>query len=261
MSYTVTVNAPGSGTPTGNVTVTDGVNNCVGSVASGTCNMSFTSPGSKSLAATYAGDVNFNGSTSASVPHQVNKADTATTILSDLPDPSNIGQSVVVTYSVSVNDPGSGTPTGSVTVSDGTDSCSATVAAPSCTINFSSVDTKTLTATYAGDSKFNGSTSASVSHQVNQANTTTTIISLHNPSLFGQSVTFTATITSTAGISTGSITFRDGATPIITVTLSGDTAAFSTTTLAVGAHPITALYPGDVNHLGSTNTPTPSVTS
>jgi hypothetical protein len=71
INYSVTVNSPGAGTPTGTVTVSDGSQSCTGTVAAGTCSITFVTPGSKTLTATYAGDTNFNGSTSAGEPHQV----------------------------------------------------------------------------------------------------------------------------------------------------------------------------------------------
>src|SRR4029453_2664544 len=100
-----------------------GTVSCTGTVAAGQCSLTFTSAGAKSLTATYAGDANFNSSSSAAEPHTVNKADTTTTISSDNPDPSLVGQAVTVQYSVAVNPPGAGTPTGNVTVSDGSVSC------------------------------------------------------------------------------------------------------------------------------------------
>jgi len=158
--YNVSVNAPGSGAPTGNVTVTDGTISCTASVATGNCSLTFTIPGARSLTATYAGDANFNTSTSTpATAHTVNKADTTTTITSDTPDPSVVGEPVTVAYSVAVVSPGAGTPTGNVTVSDGTASCTATVAAGECDITFTTAGAKSLTATYAGDANFNGSAS------------------------------------------------------------------------------------------------------
>ncbi len=70
VNYSVAVNAPGAGTPTGNVTVSDGVNNCVGSVAAGTCNLTLTTGGPRTLTATYAGDTSFSTS-SDTEPHTV----------------------------------------------------------------------------------------------------------------------------------------------------------------------------------------------
>jgi len=77
-----------------------------------------------------------------------------TTITSDSPDPSVVGQAAVVNFTVTS---ASGAPTGNVTVSDGVDSCTGTVAAGTCTITLTTVGARTLTATYAGDANFNGS--------------------------------------------------------------------------------------------------------
>jgi Ca2+-binding RTX toxin-like protein len=170
VKYSVTPTV-GSGTPTGNVTVSDGVTSCTGTVAAGQCTLTFTTAGAKSLTATYAGDPNFTGSTSASEPHTVNRADTTTSITSDAPDPSVTGQAVVVTYSVTPTAPGAGTPAGNVTVTDGVDSCTGTVAAGQCTITLTTTGNRTLTATYAGNSNFNGSTSAGEPHSVLAPNT------------------------------------------------------------------------------------------
>jgi len=65
-------------------------------------------------------------------------------------------------------------------------------------------------------------------------------------------VTFTATFTPSAA--TGTVQFKDGATVLGSVTVSGGAAAFQTSTLAVGSHSITAVYSGDGNY----NTSTPS---
>jgi len=172
VSYSVASSTGSTPTaPTGNVTVSDGTSTCTGTVAAGQCTLVSTTAGNKTLTATYAGDANFNASpASAGVAHIVNKADTTTAINADTPDPSLVSQAVTVQYSVSVNAPGGGTPTGNVTVSDGTQSCIGTVAAGSCAITFTTIGNRTLTAAYAGDSDFNGSTSASEPHTVTRTN-------------------------------------------------------------------------------------------
>jgi uncharacterized delta-60 repeat protein len=93
----------------------------------------------------------------------VEKADTTAAITVHMPNPSTVGQPVTVSYTATSTN---GTPTGNVTVSDGTDNCSGTVAAGSCSLTFTTAGTKTLTATYLGDGNFNSSVSASVSHSV-----------------------------------------------------------------------------------------------
>jgi|GEM_PF-2237934 len=162
VTWTVAVNAPGAlGAPlTGNVTVSDGTDQCVAAVAAGQCDITFTSAGAKNLTATYAGDSNYNGSASTpATPHTVNKADTTTTITSDLPDPSTPGQSVTVQWTVTVNSPGSGTPTGNVnvTVSGGAETCSAAASAGQCSLVLNTTGSRTITATYVGDTNFNTS--------------------------------------------------------------------------------------------------------
>ena len=92
-------------------------------------------------------------------------AGTTTTLASDTPDPSVVGQAVTVAYTVTANPPGSGTPTGNVTVSDGVNNCTGTVAAGSCSLTLTTAGARTLTATYAGDANFNGS-SGTASHTV-----------------------------------------------------------------------------------------------
>jgi N-acetylneuraminic acid mutarotase len=172
INFTVTAVAPGSGTPTGNVNVSDGAgDSCSASVGTGSCAITFTTAGAKSLTASYPGDTNFTGSTSSpATSHTVNAASTTTTITAHTPNPSVIGQPITVTFSVTVNSPGSGTIPGTdtVSVSDGTGGiCSGTLAAGTCQLTPATSGAKTLTATFAGDTNFATSTSAGVPHTVN----------------------------------------------------------------------------------------------
>ncbi|KPV52300.1 hypothetical protein SE17_16325, partial [Kouleothrix aurantiaca] len=148
----------------------------VGGTLSGqqsTIQISGTAAGSYQAQAVSAGNkiiakVDNDGTASGSnvLTIAVNKASTSTGITADTPDPSVPGQAVTVNYSVSASAPGAGTPTGNVTVSDGVNSCTATVAAGTCSITLSTVGARTLTATYAGDANFSGSTSAGAAHTV-----------------------------------------------------------------------------------------------
>ncbi|PYS46814.1 MAG: hypothetical protein DMF68_17885, partial [Acidobacteria bacterium] len=90
----------------------------------------------------------------------------------------------------------------------------------------------------------------------NTAATSTALQSSVNPSDFNQSVTFTATVTSTAGIPTGLVQFKDNGANLgsaVAMNSSG-VAIFTTSTLAIGTHPITADYAGDGNFLPSSGT-------
>ena len=70
-------------------------------------------------------------------------------------------------------------------------------------------------------------------------------------------MTFTATVTAASpgsGTPTGSVTFYDGTTILGTGSLRGSgTATFTTSSLAVGTHAITAVYGGDANFTTSTS--------
>ena len=168
VNYTVAVVSPGAGTPSGTVTVSDGTSNCTSTLPSLSCTLISTTAGAKSITASYNGNANFAASTSVGVGHTVNRANTAIAITSDSPDPSIPGQAVSVTFAVSVNAPGSGTPGGLVTVTDGVDSCTALVTALSCSVALTTGGSRLLVATLATDSNYNGSTSASAPHTVQQ---------------------------------------------------------------------------------------------
>src|SRR2546430_5916827 len=96
-----------------------------------------------------------------------------TAMTGQTPNPSALSQSASFTFTVTATAPGSGTPTGTVTVTDGTQSCNATVAAGSCSIAFTSVGGRTMTAGYAGDGNFALSTSARGPPTVGAAGTAT----------------------------------------------------------------------------------------
>jgi len=83
--------------------------------------------------------------------------------------------------------------------------------------------------------------------------TTTAVATSGTPSVFGQQVSFTATVTPSASNPnpmTGTVTFKDGAVTLGSVPLSAGVAIFNTTALSVGGHSITASYGGD-NQFGS----------
>ncbi len=132
----------------------------------------------------------------------------------------------------------------------------ATLVATSSVID--TVGTHTITASYSGDTNFTGS-SNSVLQTVSAASTSTTVTSSTTASVFGQSVTFTATVSpQVAGTfdSGGTVTFSDGSTSLGTASLSGGQATLAATAAvinAVGTHTITASYSGDTNFSGSSS--------
>jgi hypothetical protein len=94
---------------------------------------------------------------------------------------------------------------------------------------------------------------------VGQTTTATTLASSANPSISGESVTFTATTAGGNG-PTGTVTFKDGASTLGTGTLNSHGAAsFTTSALSVGTHSVTAVYGGDANNVASTSSPVTQV--
>ncbi|MBW4039306.1 MAG: hypothetical protein HIU91_10605 [Acidobacteria bacterium] len=90
------------------------------------------------------------------------------------------------------------------------------------------------------------------------SSTATTLTSAPNPSNFGQTVTFTATVAAPQSSSapTGTVAFMDGNTSLGSAPLSATGfAQFSTAALAAGTHTITAIYSGSTNDNPSTSIP------
>ncbi len=257
----VSVTSPGAGTPTGTITISDGAATCTITLPATSCNLISTTPGAKTITATYNGDANFNGSTSSGVSHTINKANTTTTITNAAAlssTPSTGGQAVTINWSVAVSSPGAigAALTGNVTVSDGTQSCTAAVSAGTCSITFNTAGTKTLTATYAGDTNYNGSASANATHTVNATPTTTTITNAASlsgtPTVAGQSYAVNVSVTAAVGTPTGTVTVSDGSE---TCTITLPAISCSLTSTSPGApKTITATYSGDADFGASSGT-------
>jgi hypothetical protein len=112
---------------------------------------------------------------------------------------------------------------------------------------------------------FPASTSAVVGVTVNRAATAVALTPSVNPAAPGQSVTFTATVTAVApgaGTPTGTVTFLDGATVLGSAPVgAGNQATFMTSFATTGGHAITAVYNGDGNLAGSSQSLTEQVNS
>lgn len=96
-------------------------------------------------------------------------------------------------------------------------------------------------------------TPASVS--IAQAPTLTALSSSTSSPGLGTSLTLTVqTVSTTSGAPTGSVTLLDGTTTLAAPPLAASSASFTTSTLALGTHTLTAVYSGDTNFLPSTST-------
>jgi Bacterial Ig-like domain (group 3) len=271
VTLTATVRAapPGAGMPTGTVTFKQGT------LVLGTGTLALSSAteiatvttkalpvGSDTLTAVYSGDSVFRtgtGSDSTS-PQQVHKAATTTSLLASA-NPSVFGQSITLTATIKVTGPGSGTATGIVTFKDGNTVLGMGTLHLVGGLNQATASTKALSvgshalsAIYAGSSSFVTS-STFATQQVNKAGTTTSVTSSLNPSLFHQTVTFSASVRARvpgSGVPTGMVMFKDGTTTLGTQALNNaGLATFSTSSLTVGSHTITTSYVGDNNFVAS----------
>jgi len=81
--------------------------------------------------------------------------------------------------------------------------------------------------------------------------TTTTLGSTPNPSVAGQVVTLTATVTKATGTPAGSVQFLEGLSVLSTLPLVGGVAQLATSSLPVGSHDITAAFLPDPLDLSS----------
>jgi hypothetical protein len=199
----------------------------------------------------YATDKAGNVEGTVSVSFTIDSS-TATSVSSSL-NPSTYGQSVTFTATVTSS---GGTPPGTVTFKNGASTLgTGTLSGGKAAFAISTLaaGSNSITAVYGGSGSFLGSTSAVLTQTVKQAATSTSVVSGWNPSNFGGSVKFTATVTSSTGTPTGTVTFKDGSTTLGTGALSSGKATFSTLTLAVGTHSITAVYTSTTDFGGSTS--------
>jgi hypothetical protein len=164
--------------------------------------------------------------------------------------PSNYG--VSVTFTATVTGPNA-IPTGTITFLDGATTIGTGTldATGKATMSISSlvVGNHPITVQYGGDSNFNAVTSSSITQTVNAVAATVTVASSINPSTFGQSVVFTATVTGAGATPTGTVAVTDGATTLGTITLNASgSGVLTTATLTGGSHSLLFTYSGDSNY-------------
>ncbi len=224
-----------------------------------TLTTSFSTSGTYSISAKYNGDGNNSGSTSAALGQAIFAA--TTTALNSSLNPSIVGQAV--TFTATVTSTGGTPPNGeTVTFYNGSavlGTASLTGGNASLTTSSLPVGIFTMTASYPGDSTFAASVSPGERQTVNAATkspTTTTLVSSLNPSIFGQKVTWTATVTpSGTGAPTGKVKFTWSIFTIGSATLnSTGVATLTLSKLNADSYPLTANYQGDANNSPSSST-------
>jgi MYXO-CTERM domain-containing protein len=175
-------------------------------------------------------------------------------------NPSVFGQPVTFTATLTS---GAGTPDGNVNFFDGATNIGANVALVGGIATLTKTDftvgTHVISLQYAGNATFAASTSSDLEQAVTVAKSATALGSSLNPSVSGDAVTFTATVTAVApgaGLPTGTMTFSSDGAVIGTGSLDGaGKATLTTSALAIGTHAVTAAYGGDAKFGTSASAP------
>ena len=262
ITYTATVTSQPGGAVTGSVTfqevlVVDGqiapqtiaVEPLTNNQAS--CAVSYTRAGWHFIIAAYSGDAANNYSTSSELGEYVGAVPVGTrTRVSSSESHSVYGHAV--TFTAKMTWAGGTVPNGeSVTFYNGTNSIGTGTTSggiATFTTSLLPIGKLAIGASYSGDSNFKPS-QGKVTQIVSATpvSSKTLLSTSGSPSVVGQPVTFTATVTSEYGtIPNGElVTFYDGVTEIGTGTTTGGVATFPTSSLTVKTHAIKSTYAGD----------------
>lgn len=254
---TVSTSAP---TPdSGTVTFSSaGTTLCTATVSSGTarCTSSALPVGSDTVTASYGGSESGLGDQSSSGAYAQTVAKDATTLTLS-PGIASVYYGHSTTVTATAASTYGDTPTGTVTFFvDGASAGSSTLssgAASYASATTLSVGTHTITATYAGDdTHVVASGSSSVTVLTTDA-TTSTLACSPTTAQVGATVSCTDTITASTGTVAGTITYYDGTTALGTATVVSGTASFTLSSLAIGAHAISAVFAESDPYLASTS--------
>ncbi|MCC5971678.1 MAG: Ig-like domain repeat protein, partial [Pararhodobacter sp.] len=220
----------------------------------------FTATAGVSYAIAVAGYGTATGNITLSVSGGGGGGLTSTTSVLTGPLGSVSGETVTFSVTVIPQDGLSGTPSGTVTFrNNGVSIGTRTLASGRTDFATSSlpVGANRITAVYSGSGTHAASTSSTWTHTVSpgdgELTPTTTALSVPGSSAFGEAVTLSATVSSASGTPSGTVSFRRAGMTIGTGRLSSGTASFTTSSLPVGSHAITAVYGGTDSHAGSTS--------
>jgi len=255
VTFTATVTSSVSGTPTGSVQFLNGAT-LLGSASLSSGHATYTTAalavGTASIKAVYVGNTIYQTSTSSAIAQVVKKGTTTSAVTSTI-NPSIYNQ--MMTFKATVTS-AFGTPVGTVTfLRNGVSFATGTLSSGKASATAASfpVGTSNITVIYGGGTDFSSSTSPALAQVINPASTSTSMASSLNPSRYGQSVTFTATVSAGAyGTPNGNVAFKDGTTTVATVALVSGKATL-VRTFPTGTHSLTAVYAGTASYLTSTS--------
>jgi hypothetical protein len=269
LTATVTPTNPSSSLPSGIFTFT--INSVAqtpatvmpGNPSTATLTITTPGPGNYTLAGSYAGDANYSGSAATSVGFGVQKSPSTLTVLPPTTSPT-AGATFQVTVKLAPQYPGSTLPTGNVVVTvDGSgQTTAALVSGTTATVTLTAPATTgqhNLQASYAGDTNYSTSTSASVAFVVAKNPTTTIVTTLPAAPTVGDSLLATASVTATnpgSSQPSGSVSFTldRGVASVQQLTPGSPSTATATVPLTTaGTHTVVGTYGGDNFYATSTS--------
>jgi subtilisin-like proprotein convertase family protein len=253
VTFTATATSLGSPVTTGTITFSDGATTLAAGVALDAAGQASFTTSALSIA-THAIDADYSGTatlatSTGTVSQVVNPLGATVTAVTSSANPATVG--TTVTFSATVTAGGSPVTTGTVEFTEGAVTLASGVAVNGSGIATFSTGTltagpHTITATFSGTSVLATST-GSITQQIDKIVSTSALTSSLNPSVTGQSVTFTVTVTAGGSpVTTGTVTFADGGSTLVSgLGLDGSgQATFTTSVLGIGTHPITVTYSG-----------------
>ncbi|WP_075256543.1 Ig-like domain repeat protein [Herbaspirillum camelliae] len=254
-AVTLTATVGGS-SPSGTVTFTDGgvvLGSAVVSAGAAVFSTSTLAIGTHSLEAQYDGDSN-NAAASSAVATVTVIQRTPALVLSASSTSVSYGATLTLNAALS----GGSAATGLVRFTEG----GVTLGAASLSGGAASLRLGTLTpgthiirASYAGDSNHAAATSSAITVTINKVVATLTLSATPASASLGSSITFNAVVSgSTGSLPGGTVVFSEGGTTLATVNVVSGAASFSTSTLALGSHTVTAHYSGDSNNASANST-------
>jgi hypothetical protein len=261
--------------PTGTVTVYDGATAVGAATLPGVSNSGMQTvavqlgplpAGTHTLTAQYSGDSNYPGFTFGNDGVSVGRGDTSNTSLNLSATSVMAGDAVTLTAFVGGH--GHSTPQGTVEFTAGSVNIgsAATNAQGSATVTTSSLTpgTYNVVASFTGQQGSTSSQSSPQTLMVTQIPTTLALTA--NPAtaaVAGTAVTITATVSypATSLLPSGTVTIKDGTTTVAMLPLVDGSASFTTSTLAVGPHSLSASYGGDANFVKSSATGSVAITA
>ncbi|MFN2975718.1 Ig-like domain repeat protein [Terriglobus aquaticus] len=197
---------------------------------------------------------------------QVLDVNPTTTTLTSASNPGLVNTPIHFVATVSNNNAGAFSGNVTFTVDNATICSSVALngVTAACDITFTSLGHHSVVATYSGDAQDADSTSAPVDQVIKLSlDSHSAVVPSPNPQVVTNAVQFTFTAVAPNGspAPTGTVTFSEGGTDLITVALSSGVATYSTTTLSVGTHTVVASYSGDSTYMPYQSTATETITT